>query len=240
MDKSGPFKLSISKSADDAREALSADSTQEYLPGYTKSEADTHFKELCRTDNWSERDIQFLLNYERKKESPANLQPESCEKSAAMAPVTITGDVEKERFLRAKFDEDKPQLASAESKLLKTGAGAEQIAWRDWQERLNKSIYEKFSDVARGRNFPPGLSCECDYKVGRDGSFQWSIAKPSGDATYDRAIEKVLDDTLRYHPELLKFPEGSRRKEYARKNVSFTSGGRSRFTGVVDDEINRL
>jgi hypothetical protein len=101
------FKPDGSKPPDPVAEILRDQANREFLPGYTRLQADTHFKELCRNDSWSERDIQFLLEYERLKDKPVAKMPEP-EQASLVKPVTITGNVEQDRFMRASTDNPAP------------------------------------------------------------------------------------------------------------------------------------
>jgi len=117
---------------------------------------------------------------------------------------------------------------------------AEQVAWDAWQQRLNHTLHEKMKELVKGQNFPEGLSCTLNYEITNNARATWESTSQSGNARFDAAINKTMHDVFKYHPELLKFPAGSKRTTYSRQDVTFTSGVDSYQTAAVDDEVNRL
>jgi hypothetical protein len=121
-------------------------------------------------------------------------------------------------------------------KPLEASVQGDEIAWQQWQDRLNKSIMAKLDLYSIGQNFEHSYHAAIRYKVGRNGSFHWNFTELTGSDEYRRAVQRSIDDTLRYHPELIKFPEGTTRQEIER-NTTFGIGEPGFKTGPVETEL---
>jgi len=116
---------------------------------------------------------------------------------------------------------------------------AEEIKWKEWQERLNQEINRKLQQLMVGSSVPNNTETHASYKVYADGG--WDIkVNPGPNQEHINIVAKAIDDTLRYHPELKKFPEGTHKQFYERKDVKFTVGGGGGYsTGDTETEIHK-
>lgn len=210
---------------------------QPFVPGYTytRKEAEDHFKELCKDDQPSGSDLEFMNAYNKKFTALDNeriLNDLGYDLKHQAAP----GDHAQER----KTAHDSAVLQSgAKQSRFELGSEAEDVAWEQWQKRLNQSVHNKLQDLLSGRTFPPDTTCDIEYKVTKTGGYQWKLAKRSSNADYNSFVAKAVDDTLRYHPELLKFPEGARKIEYERIAHVGNDGPPGYNTGHVEREVRK-
>jgi hypothetical protein len=114
-----------------------------------------------------------------------------------------------------------PEFKSLTAKEDKTGKPLEatvegdEVAWQEWQDRLNKTIHLKLHQLMRGHHFPADFRADVEYHVDKDTGFSWK-STTYGNAEFKAVIDAAVDQTLLYHPELRQFPAGTK---YCRRRL---------------------
>lgn len=208
-----------------------------FVWGYSKKEADARAKEVLAKDNWSTDDTEFLHDWQKKIQEEQDKQLFSGEAAGQKLKGGVTQVDHHDRVkLQGGVQENRQDYGQEQKFAL--GGEQDQIAWRQWQERLNHGINDKLQGLLHGAGIPGGLECKISYDLTKNGGFNWRMTESSGNAQYDHIVAKAIDDTLRYHPELLKFPAGTQRTHYDREATFSTGAGRGAVrTGEVPDEI---
>jgi len=223
--RQGPKQLQNDNAACEDRGLLPSVHLQDasnFVPGYTytRQEAEQHFKELCGQDNWSSSDMEFMRAYNKaiqphKPEAPPSQgHPESNQPS-------------EHQVLRGQTNQSRFDL----------GAEADLVGWERWQNRMNETINKKLQSLMAGAEIPQGVHADVDYRVGKDGSFTYSVQ--SNNPQYYDIVNTAIRDTLKYHPELLKYPPGAQEKVWSRHATFNVNDGSGYRTGEVHDEINK-
>jgi hypothetical protein len=130
-----------------------------------------------------------------------------------------------------------PNTQKSDSKPLQAGvtAQAEEVVWQHWQERLNKAVNEKFLQL-NDHKAPIGTHETVTYKISPYGGFEWH-SEGCADPNFDKAVRRAVDETLRFHPELIRFPEGVEKKQRTR-SADFSADTYSHYsTGVTPSEV---
>ncbi len=128
--------------------------------------------------------------------------------------------------------------AAKPTKKFELGVEAEKVMWKQWQERLNAAIGEKLDLKMLGSNIPVGAHVTLKYQVRDDGAF--SFGYESNNNQYAKNVVEAFNETLKYHPELKKFPQGTKDHLVERQATFDVKPGKSNHeTGDVKEEIRK-
>lgn len=196
----------------------------DFMPGYTRKEADKYFKEVCAKDNWSNSDMEFMKDYEKAKQGHG----------------VHKGSVSADASTGSKSDAEAQKPTDAPKKVPQTkfelGGEADLVGWERWQHRMNQAVFEKLNTLMQGSHVPAGSHCAVEYTVNKNGSFDYKFTE-GNNQEYINIVERAINETLRFHPELRKFPPEAKENSWHR-NVTFNAGVKSGYsTGDVHDEI---
>jgi len=210
-----------------------------YVPGYTytRQEADKYFKELCGKDNWDNSEIEFMRAYNKVREgTTAQTASGSSGESTGRADAQPVRD---DRRSSTENDASAGRLLKVGERQIKfeLGGEADLVGWRRWQEAFNREVYRKLEQLATSTKIPAGSHVDMNYTVYRDGRFSYNLT--GNNLQYNTMVKRAVDDTLRYHPELKRFPERAKEMTWSR-SVTFNAGGPSGYqTGDVQDDVEK-
>lgn len=196
----------------------------EYIPGYTEQEAFDRQHEILQHDRWTSEEAEFLRQMQLKKEG----KDPTAEPAESATPAN-------------QADTPKPPEGKAEQEPFKLDAQAEEVKWQEWQERLNKEVFRKLEQLlAQHPEYKPPLGARVDLTLTVTNDGRVAMNYRYSDRNYANLATRALNETLHYHPELKKFPEGTTKTEIERKMAFEVKPGAAGYdTGEVESEIRK-